>query len=174
MNAIGRFGSFIIEYQDPILIGLLLFLAVILVILAARLFIHARRKNAILSQINDTVSEINSAVNQFGEKKPELIYIDNRMADQRNAVSAEDGDSQRKTEAQADLFSQNGEAAGTGSAGSSEEEDPEDGRTQAHMAAAEAEQPEQKAPLKYFSRDCAVAKDGTVYTREGLSSQIRE
>ena len=82
MNAIGRFGNFIIEYQDPILIGLILIAAAAVVFLAARLFKHIKKKNAILSQINDTVSEINSAVSGFKgkDKEPDMIYIDNRLS----------------------------------------------------------------------------------------------
>ena len=172
MNAIGRFGNFIIEYQDPILIGLILIAAAAVVFLAARLFKHIKKKNAILSQINDTVSEINSAVSgcKGKDKEPDMIYIDNRLSrrEEPSVQAAQD-----KT---ADCGPQSGAEQGVcpkadeiGPAEVSEFESSSEPRTEDSTESVPKE-----IPVRYFSRDCSVSKTGVTYTREELNSQIRE
>lgn len=166
MNVIGRFGRFIIDYQDPILIGLILIVAAAVIFLAARLFINAKRKRELLSQINDAVSEINSAVSNFGEKKPEMIYIDNRVS-QREEPAVQEAKAAQTPRPDA---REPEEAVRE----PEEQETEETVREPKETSQTEAEETSAEIPVRYFSRDCSVSKNGVAYTREELNSQIRE
>mgnify|MGYP006934707493 CR=1 FL=1 len=182
------------EYQSPIQVVLILIILAGAIYAAVKAVNHAREKKDILSQINETVTEINTAVSNLNEKKADVIYIDNRVPGQapyrsdcrgekehiiKEASSSDDhsGDAEKsceKTETvtdqvslqmEADLPEQAEQAAEVVQAPAPEagEED----------ASCEREE-DAYIPKKYFSRDCAVSKNGKTYTIEELNEQIKE
>lgn len=61
MNAIGKFGNFMMNHQVTIEILMVLGLAVLAAVLLMRATLHAKKKRQLLSELNDTVSEISAA-----------------------------------------------------------------------------------------------------------------
>lgn len=152
MNVIGEIGNFIMIYQEP-LQGLAIgMLAITLVIggmvCVGKAIANAGKKRKILEQISETVLEINDNVKSLKEKRTEVIYIDGRLTPESGTTSQ-----------------QTVEETSQPAAKSVEEED-------SHQ---KEEVPEEEMPaVKYFSRDCAIAKDGRKYTKEELHAQIRD
>ncbi len=155
MNIIGEIGSFIIKYQDEILTGLIVLACGAVIFMIGKAFSNSRKKRQLLLQINETVSEINASVKSMGEKRTEVIYIDGRGSSGTRSVN---------TDAVQTMMNMSEEVLDADSAPEGKA-DPEKKK----------EEPEQAAPTyKYFSRDCAVSKDGKKYTEEELEAQIRE
>lgn len=69
MNAVGKIGEFIIKYQYPIEIALLVILAVIVLYALVRAIVKTKREKNVLSQINSTVSDINTTVSSINDKQ---------------------------------------------------------------------------------------------------------
>ncbi|MEE0740979.1 MAG: hypothetical protein U0M21_01615 [Emergencia sp.] len=164
MNWIGEFGSFIIRYQHVAEVVLLSLVVLAAIGLVLWLIISARKKQRLLSQISAAVTEINFSVSSLGEKKSDVIYIDNRSSDQQipeihipEAPNTDTPDKHQKDEAETQ----------TGDCGVQTE-------TETPSADAEHETPQAEAVKKYFSRDCGVSKTGKTYTIEELTAQIKE
>ena len=158
MNIIGEIGNFIIKYQEPIQAGVIFLLIIVGIVLICKMFINGKKKRELLSQINDTVSEINTAVNQLSEKKADVVYIDSRMTTEMKEPVlqvTEDGPGTEPEEKTAEV------------------EEPE-AAVAAEESAAEAADEKIEPVLKYFSRDCAVSKNGKQFTFEELDAQIKE
>ena len=151
MNAIGKFGNFMMNHQVTIEILMVLGLVVLAAVLLMRATLHAKKKRQLLSELNDTVSEISAAVSSLKEKKSEVIYIDNRTADKGTCEAISLTEKAPSTE---QILTRAAEAA--------------------EMAETAATLDEQQAPKKYFSRDCCVSKKGKTYTIEELEEQIKE
>ena len=193
MNAIGQFGRFITEYQNPIQIVLIIIVLAGAIYAAVKAVAHGREKKDILSQINETVTEINTAVNNLNEQKADVIYIDNRVPGQapyqsssevqkehivKDTPQSDDGnrDAEKpceKTEKVTDEVCPQMPA--------DEPDDAEDTREEPGQAPDEETSAEDLSceedayfPKKYFSRDCAVSKNGKTYTIEELNEQIKE
>lgn len=153
MNVIGEIGNFITIYQEPLQVFAVGMLAAILVIggmvCVGKAIANAGKRRHLLEQINETVLEMNDNVKSLKEKRTEVIYIDGRITPENGtAPSVPDETPQPVLQAvQQELPCQE------------EKEMPED---------------EEKPAAKYFSRDCAIAKDGRKYTKEELDVQIRD
>lgn len=193
MNAIGQFGRFITEYQNPIQIVLIIIILAGIIYAAVKAVAYARKEKDILSQINETVTEINTAVNNLNEKKADVIYIDNRVPGQapcaaspgtqtehsvRETPQSDDGgrdaeEPWKKTEEVTDEVCPQMPADEPVNA---EERQEEPGQAPEEETSAEDLSCEEDAnvPKKYFSRDCAVSKNGKTYTIEQLNEQIKE
>ena len=102
-----------------------------------------------LEQIQKTVAEINRNVEALGEQKPEVVYIEGRQTPEPQ-VSA------------ADMVEELEEVLRTMQS------------TEAKLEKKEVLVEEVKPVAKYFSRDCAVSKNGRKYTMEELDAQIRD
>lgn len=148
MNAIGAIGNFIVIYQEPIQVAAIAVLVVAVMVCIGKTIANAAKKRRLLEQINETVSEINDNLKSKSENRTEVIYIDGRgTPENQTAVS---------------------------SAGTNKQTAPKEVQTSA-AEQEEGEMPgEQKPAAKYFSRDCAVSKDGRKYTIEELDAQIRD
>lgn len=158
MNVIGEIGNFIIKYQEPLQACVIAAIIIAVIIVVIKLLASAKKKREILSQINHTVSEINTAVNQLGEKKTEVIYID--------GVKTSRDDSERTP---AFIAEQETCAAEAGA------EDEAQTKQRACEVEVEAKTEEKIEPsLKYFSRDCGVSKSGKRFTLEELDEQIKD
>lgn len=148
MNAIGKIGNFIIIYQEPIQVAAIAMLVIAGMICIGKIIANAVKKRRLLEQINETVSEINDNLKSKSDNRTEVIYIDGRGTPE-NHTGGPSSTINMQTEskgAQTDSVEQ-----------------------------AESEMPEEEKPAaKYFSRDCAVAKDGRKYTIEELDAQIRD
>lgn len=193
MNAIGQFGRFITEYQNPIQIVLIIIILAGIIYAAVKAVAYARKEKDILSQINETVTEINTVVNNLNEKKADVIYIDNRVPGQapytaspgtqtehsvKETPQSDDGgrDAEepcKKTEEVTDEVCPQMPADEPEKA---EETLEEPGQAPEEEPSAEDVSCEEDAhvPKKYFSRDCAVSKNGKTYTIEELNEQIKE
>lgn len=167
MNVIGKFGRFIIEYQNPIQISLIVILIGLVIFFIIRAAINAKKKRELLAKINDTVSEINTTVSRISEKKSEVIYIDNRVP-QAPGYPAPITVTEETSEA----------ASGETESAAARKGEPAEAETAAQEATeqeAEAEaKPQAPAPKKFSDRDCAVSKGGRTYSIEELSEQIKE
>jgi hypothetical protein len=148
MNAIGEIGNFIITYQEPLQVAAVAALVVGGVVCIGKAIASAGKRQRMLEEISETVAEINTNVKNLNEKHTEVIYIDGRgTPENQTAVS---------------------------SAGTNKQTAPKEVQTSA-AEQEEGEMPgEQKPAAKYFSRDCAVSKDGRKYTIEELDAQIRD
>lgn len=154
MNVIGEIGNFIIQYQEPIQTGVVATIAVAIFVVIIKLFSSARKKSEILAQINETVSEINATVHHLSEKKTEVIYIDSRVR-------------QRVEEPkEADFIAVDEIIALANKEVSDKQEYAIDQDDQ--------DETEVKPSLKYFSRDCAISKNGKRFTLEELNAQIKD
>lgn len=192
MNAIGQFGRFITEYQSPIQVVLILIVLAGAIYAAVKAVKHGREKRDILSQINETVTEINTAVNNLNNKKADVIYIDNRVPGQA-PYQSDSGAQKEHIVKEAPLSDDGSRATGkpcektedfTEEICPQQETDPSEQveQTQAETGQAPVEEAEEEAsceedayiPKKYFSRDCAVSKNGKTYTIEELNEQIKE
>ena len=156
MNVIGEIGNFIIKYQEPLQAGVIAALVIAAVVIICKLFAHGKKKREILSQINHTVSEINETVEKIAGqtegKKQEIVYINNGSTNVEKELQTIE--TEAETQAEPPLESK--------AEGQQEEEQT-------------AEQEEKIEPsLKYFSRDCAVSKNGKQFTLEELNAQIKE
>lgn len=158
MNIIGEIGNFIIKYQEPIQAGVIFLLIIVGIVLICKMFINGKKKRELLSQINDTVSEINTAVNQLSEKKADVVYIDSRMTTEMKEPVLQVTEDEAGTEPEVKT---------------AEAEEPEEA-VAAEESAAEAAEEKIEPVLKYFSRDCAVSKNGKQFTFEELDAQIKE
>ena len=148
MNAIGKIGNFIIIYQEPIQVAAIAMLVIAGMICIGKIIANAVKKRRLLEQINETVSEINDNLKSKSDNRTEVIYIDGRgTPENHTGVLSSTINMQTESKgAQTDSVEQ-----------------------------AESEMPgEQKPAAKYFSRDCAVSKDGRKYTIEELDAQIRD
>lgn len=146
MNAIGEIGNFIITYQEPLQVAAIAILVVAVMICIGKAIASAGRKRKMLEEISEAVSEINTNVKSLSEKRTEVIYIDGRTTPEtRGSVTP----AETRCESVAVA-----------------EKDTEEQETQ--------KEPEPEPVVKYFSRDCAVAKDGRRYTFEELDAQIRD
>ncbi len=166
MNLFGEMGNFIIEYQEIIQAAAIIVGIVAAVVILIKLVRHGKKKEILLTQINDTVSEINTAVNHLQDKKAEVIYIDSRMSTGAEAAKIKE---LLKDEAETAIVNAESDetAANEGVQGESAENEAE--------KTAESTTEEKTEPsLKYFSRDCAVSKTGKKFTYEELDAQIKE
>lgn len=176
MSIVEKFGHFLIRYESQIGIGLVVLAVLAGVILLIWAAVNAAKKRQLLSQIHDTVTEINSAVNSLGERKSDVIYIDNRASKQQadaaaaavqeysqaEAVRKEDSDAEKTAEtAEAVAAAEMKETAEPETTG---QEEPAQHQTEAAL----------EIPKKYFSRDCSISKNGKTYTVEELERQIQE
>lgn len=152
MNMTGQIGEFIVKYQNHIEICAIALAVIILLVVMVKIMKNAKKKRELLSNINDTISEINSAVGSFGQKKAEVIYIDNRVPG--DIAAQRRSDLSEVMKAAGDVVAHNGEA--------SEPDSFAEDRCG------------KEPPKKYFSRDCATSKTGRTYTEEELEDQIRE
>lgn len=150
MNAMGELGNFIMTYQEPLQAAAIAIFSVGGVICIGKAIANAAKKRKLLEQINDTVSEINTNVRSLGEKRTEVIYIDGRPNPEDSTPAPAPA-----AEVKAPVVL----------AREPQSEIQKESRT-----------PEEdvKPAVKYFSRDCAVAKDGRKYTFEELDAQIRD
>lgn len=184
MNIIGDFGKFVIQYQNQIEFFLILLAVILAVVFIIRTVLGERRKRALLSQINDKVSDIHATVSHMDSRNPDVIYIDNRTADnssgenpisvsaeqiRQQAVSAAAGiqtaapdgntENQPQTPAVSEDFSETG------------------GHDCAENDTGDLSLQEEKTveiPRKYMSLECGISKNGKVYTIEELQRQIKE
>ncbi len=186
MNIIGDFGKFVIQYQNQIEFFLILLAVILVVVFIIRTVLGERRKRTLLSQINDTVSDIHAAVNRMDNRKPDVIYIDNRTADkscEENPVSVLAEQSRQQAVAAAAVDGQTEEtdgdpetespAAADSAAGFSQKAAPDCGGD----TSADGTLQEEKAveiPRKYTDLECGISKNGKVYTIEELQRQIKE
>lgn len=152
MNAIGQIGNLIMIYQEPLQVAAIAILVILGMICFGKMLMNASKKRKTLSQIHETVLEIDANVKSLQEKRTEIIYIDGRMSTETAAVPVPD-----KQEAEQETVRESVEH--TPEKRSEEEEQSES---------------EQNPTVKYFSRDCATAKDGRQYTVEELNAQIRD
>lgn len=169
MNWIGEFGNFIVEHQETVEL-ILMILAVLAAVGAVVWLINgSRKKRKLLTRISADVAQLNSAVKGLGEKKSDVIYIDNRtsagQAQEKNlpnipGVTCASG---------AEAAEETAERVGA-------ESDPGD-EQQAAEKAPEPEEPKEaeETPVrKFFDRDCGTSKNGKTYTVEELKQQIKE
>jgi len=162
MNLFGEIGNFIIEYQEIIQAAAIIVGGVVAVMIIIKLVRHGKKKEILLTQINDTVSEINTAVSHLQDKKAEVIYIDSRMSTGAEAADIKD---LLKDEPETETVkTEPSEAVGTETVGGDTAE------KETESSAEEKIEPS----LKYFSRDCAVSKTGKKFTYEELDAQIKE
>ena len=159
MNVIGEIGNFIIKYQEPIQAGVILLLIIAGIVMIGKLMANGKRKRELLSQINDTVAEINTAVNHLSEKKADVVYIDSRITQDLREPAVEALQTGVEPQTDADPLDSAEETA-----------------VESDVAEAQEEASEEKIEpvLKYFSRDCAVSKNGKQFTFEELDAQIKE
>ena len=148
MNAIGEIGNFIMTYQEPLQVAATAALVVGGVICIGKVIVRSHKKQKMLEEISQTVTEINTNVKHLNDRKTEVIYIDGRMAPQ--AATPPRPVEVKKTTIVA--------------------ETPETKECEVRKMPETEEVP----AVKYFSRDCAVAKDGRRYTFEELDAQIRD
>lgn len=165
MDWIGKIADFITVYPEiasGILIGICSLAAVILIVCFAA---NSRKKKRMISDIRDKVTEINAKISGFGQSKPDVIYIDNRTGEAQKQKSPvdlpEDAPLQEKG---APCESEKKEDWKATEANDREE------------LSADGEESGGRAVQmnKYFSRDCAVSKNGRAYTEEELIKQIKE
>ena len=148
MNAIGEIGNFIITYQEPLQSAAVAMLVVGCMVCIGKAIAGAFRRQRMLKEISETVAEINTNVKHLNEKRTEVIYIDGR-ANPVPVVSKPPVEVRKTTIVTGDTVSEEQEKC--------------------------KEQAQETVPaVKYFSRDCAVAKDGRQYTLEELNAQIRD
>ncbi len=148
MNVIGKIGNFIMIYQEPLEIAAIAMLVVGVMVLIGKAIANAGKRQRLLNQISETVLEINTNVKSLTEKRTEVIYIDSRM-------TSEKGEPAPSVESK---------------------EDPvlETAQNPNQQEQSKGSEGEIEPAVKYFSRDCAVAKDGRQYTFEELDAQIRD
>lgn len=176
MNAIGQFGSFITEYQYPIQIVLIILILAGAIYAVVKAAAHGREKKEILSQINETVTEINTAVNNLNEKKADVIYIDNRVPGQApyqgSSGTQEEPIVKETPQSDDGAYSQ----MPADEQENTEETSEKSGQTPDEETSAEDVSCEEDVNFskKYFSRDCAISKNGKTYTIEELNEQIKE
>ena len=72
MNAVGRIGEFIIEYQNIIDISLLMVLALIVVAILIRGLVRMVRRKYVLNEISRTIHQISDAVETIERQQEEL------------------------------------------------------------------------------------------------------
>ena len=145
MNAIGVIRNFIVIYQESIQIAAIAVLVIAVMVCIGKIIANVVKKRRLLQQINEIVSEIDDKLRTKIENRTEVIYIDGRGT-QTVVPSAE-------TDIQVEL-----KVVQTGAVEQGERE----------LLG------EEKPVAKYFSRDCAVSKDGRTYTIEELYAQIRD
>ncbi len=157
MNIIGALGAFIIKYQKQIEIAVIILAILLVIAIIVKIVKDSKKKETILSEINNTVTEINTTVNRLNEKKTEVIYIDNHLPKCNHRMDT-------NTESEDDKHSnQDVEVVETEVMDISGEEKQND------------ESDEQvDIPIKFSSRDSSVSKKGHVYTVEELIKQIQE
>lgn len=157
MNIIGKVGALIIEYQKYIEIAVIVLAILLVIAIIVKVVKNSKKKETILSEINNTVTEINTTVNRLNEKKTEVIYIDNHLPKSELRMNS-------KTDSDEDKHrNQDEEVVGTGVMDTSVEEKGND-------------EPDEQIdiPIKFSSRDSSVSKKGQVYTIEELIKQIQE
>ena len=153
MNVVGEIGNFIMTYQEPIQ-GIAIFALLIGgMICIGKAVANERKKRSLLEQIQESVSEINTNVRSLGEQKTEVFYIDGITDPEDRAP---------ETEAETKKAEKEMPVMRTTERASTNQETELSPETEA------------KPAVKYFSRDCAVAKDGRQYTFEELNAQIRD
>ena len=144
MNVVGEIGNFIMIYQRPIQGAAIAILLIGGMVCIGKAFVHAGKKRKLMEQINQTVSEINANVKFLSDKKTGVPYIDGRMTPENNTPEPAEDSQPVK-------------------------------KVQPEQEVSESPEEEKVKPaVKYFSRDCAVAKDGRQYTLEELHAQIRD
>ena len=148
MNAIGEIGNFIMIYQEPIQVAAIAMLVIGVMVCIGKAIASAGKKRKLLEEIQETVSEIHTNVKALGDKRTEVIYIDGRTTPEPR-VPAPPLEIRKTTIV-------------TGEPEPKEQEQSEEPAAEPAPA------------VKYFSRDCAVAKDGRRYTLEELNAQIRD
>lgn len=175
MNMFGKLAEFMWEYQEEIELAFILILAVLAIFFIGRIVRANRRKREILSQINDTVTQISTAVSSISDKQSGVVYIDNRVGADARPKEVEAAVSQalsgtpeaEPARTDADIKECPPEAGGASEAAAGE-------TAAADVQQEETERKEVQSVRKYFSRDCAVSKNGKYYTIEELNDQIRE
>lgn len=189
MNAIGQFGSFITEYQQPIQIVLIIIVLAGITYAIVKTVAYAREEKFILSKINDTVTEINTAVNNANGKKTDVIYIDNRVPGQaaeqsssgiepiiKEAPQRDDGcrDAKKPLEKKEKVTDEvNSQIPADQLVNAEAEAEPGQAPDEQVSEDVSCEE-DTHLPKKYLSRDCAVSKNGKTYTIEELNEQIKE
>ncbi len=202
MNMFGRLAKFMLAYQEELEIAFMVIVIAAAVFVVRRIVRASRKKRELLSQINDTVTQINTAVSTMNDKQNGVVYIDNRTgADVRpeaveaavsRALSDESCETpetikecQPETDGTAEAAAVDTACADAENpaAGPQEEDaaeeapettEPEDAAGESGQADETEKEPPAPAVRKYFSRDCAVSKNGRSYTLEELNDQIRE
>lgn len=170
MNMFGKLAEFMWKYQDEIEIAFIIILAIAAIIFIGRIVRAGRKKRELLSQINDTVTQINTAVSSINDKQKGVVYIDNRGGADTRPQEAEE-ETAETAKPDDDASDHASDDAGQ------EEQKPAEVSEAAEEADGTQENDEKKdaQPVrKYFSRDCAVSKNGKYYTLEELNDQIRE
>lgn len=199
MNMFGRLAKFMLAYQEELEIAFMVIVIVAAVFVIRRIVRASRKKRELLSQINDTVTQINTAVSTMSDKQNGVVYIDNRTGADVRPEAVEEAVSRalsnESCEAPEDVKGCQPETDGTAEAAAvdtalaeaenpaagPQEEDAAEEAPETEAAADESGQadetekePTAPAVRKYFSRDCAVSKNGRSYTLEELNDQIRE
>jgi len=73
MNAVGKIGKLIVEYQYEIEIALLALLALIVLVWIIRLIARAVKRRDVLTEISSRVEDINATVNDINRRQEALI-----------------------------------------------------------------------------------------------------
>ena len=86
MNAVGKLGNLIIEYQFEIEVGLLALLALIILIWLIRMISRAVRRRDVLQEIDSKITDLNEKVNTLNQKQEELISADKAAVENKTAA----------------------------------------------------------------------------------------
>ncbi|MGI6177673.1 MAG: hypothetical protein ACOYJO_04435 [Eubacterium sp.] len=197
MNAVGKFGEFVIEYQDGLEAGLLAVLGIIILIWIIRLIARSSKRTDVLDEMNDKITRIDSEVKDISSKQEELL----KGAAQPNKTSGETETEAGTKSAEADTVepasvantaaavemsapeTASGETFGDIALGDGNEVSSAQGISAAQdvssadeMSSAQDaadDKSETECPAKYTSRDCGTDKHGKIYTVEILNEKIR-
>ncbi len=151
MNVVGEIGNFIMIYQEPIQGAAIFIFLVIGLVCVYRAVVNGRKKRRLLEQIQESVSEINANVKSLGEQNTKVVYIEGTETPENSVPKPVAGKAEKILPVQ-------------------KPEEEESFNQEENPSPAEPGIP----AVKYFSRDCAVAKDGRQYTFEELNAQIRD
>ena len=152
MNVIGQMGKFIMEYQEPILIGVIVAFVIAVICIIGKLIANANKKRKMFVQMSEDISEINASVKALSEKKTEVIYIDGRTSPASRMIRRDPASMQAVSAYTHDSVEEAIQLQPEAAVGSDD----------------------QAPALKYFSRDCGLSKDGRMYTIEELDAQIKD
>ena len=196
MNAVGKFGEFVIEYQDGLEAGLLAVLAIIILVWIIRLIARSSKRTDVLDEMNDKITRIDSEVKDISSKQEAILSGAVKSKAQTAETEARNA-AEPATEAKAETTAETGAeekaepAAEPGAAAKDGTAADPNAETKAETAAepgaetGPAAETEcgcasdgpgpcgDDAPAKYTSRDCGTDKHGKIYTIEILNEKIR-